>query len=414
MGIAGSDVSKEAADMVLLDDNFASIVNGIEEGRLIFDNLKKSISYTLSSNIPELIPFVLFIILNFPLLLSTIHILLIDVGTDVLPAISFAYEKSESDIMLRRPRRANIDRLVNRRLISFSYFQIGITQALAGVFVGMTVLHDYGLSYGSLPFSNSGGHWLASKQGNLRWMYTVRPNGVSKATDIKFFAAKTKEVSLFFSSTQEGFARQEQEVFSDLKVGSPQFNNMFKIIGSVTGAGACRSYSCEIPEIGSVTNDVRCFGPSSTNIAYGGIGNAEPVSKTERCFDLWSNDQQREVLIRAQTAYLVSIIQVQWADGIISKTRILSVFQQGLKNTMFNIGLVSETALGALFVFVPPLNTAFQTRQLGVRHIFLALPFAIFIFAYDETRKLLMRFGDRGGQSPLSKFGRFVKEYSYW
>ena len=71
MGIAGSDVSKQAADMVLLDDNFASIVTGVEEGRLIFDNLKKSIAYTLTSNIPEISPFLAFIVLGIPLPLGT-------------------------------------------------------------------------------------------------------------------------------------------------------------------------------------------------------------------------------------------------------------------------------------------------------------------------------------------------------
>merc|ERR1711934_264963 len=72
MGIAGSDVSKQAADMILLDDNFASIVTGVEEGRLIFDNLKKSIAYTLTSNIAEISPFLLFILADVPLPLGTV------------------------------------------------------------------------------------------------------------------------------------------------------------------------------------------------------------------------------------------------------------------------------------------------------------------------------------------------------
>merc|ERR1712156_617956 len=77
MGIAGSDVSKQAADMILLDDNFASIVTGVEGGRLIFDNLKNSIAYTLTSNIPEISPFLLFILADVPLPLGTVTILCI-------------------------------------------------------------------------------------------------------------------------------------------------------------------------------------------------------------------------------------------------------------------------------------------------------------------------------------------------
>lgn len=78
MGITGSDVSKQAADMILLDDNFSSIVTGIEEGRVIFDNLKKSICYTLSSKPPEMIPFIAFVLLDIPLGLSAVTILCID------------------------------------------------------------------------------------------------------------------------------------------------------------------------------------------------------------------------------------------------------------------------------------------------------------------------------------------------
>lgn len=87
MGISGSDVSKQAADMILLDDNFASIVTGVEEGRLIFDNLKKSIAYTLTSNIPEISPFLAFILCDIPLPLGTVTILCIDLGTDMVSCI---------------------------------------------------------------------------------------------------------------------------------------------------------------------------------------------------------------------------------------------------------------------------------------------------------------------------------------
>lgn len=144
MGISGSDVSKEAADMVLQDDNFASIVVGIEEGRLIFDNLKKSIAYTLTSNIPEISPTLLWIIAGIPLPLGTIPILLIDLGTDLWPAISLAFEEAENDIMTRKPRNADEDPLVNSRTLSMSYLQIGIIQACAGFYAYFVLYATYG------------------------------------------------------------------------------------------------------------------------------------------------------------------------------------------------------------------------------------------------------------------------------
>ncbi|XP_072049394.1 sodium/potassium-transporting ATPase subunit alpha-3-like [Amphiura filiformis] len=144
MGIAGSDVSKQAADMILLDDNFASIVTGVEEGRLIFDNLKKSIAYTLTSNIPEISPFLIFILASIPLPLGTVTILCIDLGTDLWPAISLAYERAESDIMKRKPRDPTKDRLVNERLISMSYGQIGMMQASAGFYTYFVIMAENG------------------------------------------------------------------------------------------------------------------------------------------------------------------------------------------------------------------------------------------------------------------------------
>jgi magnesium-transporting ATPase (P-type) len=159
MGIAGTEVSKDAADMILLDDNFASIVNGVEEGRLIFDNLKKSIAYTLSSNIPEISPFLSFITVGIPLPLSTVLILCIDLGTDMVPAISMAWENKEADIMKRPPRDQHKDRLVTRKLVSFAYLQVGVIQAIAGFYSYMVVMGDYGYYSYTLPGLGADDAW---------------------------------------------------------------------------------------------------------------------------------------------------------------------------------------------------------------------------------------------------------------
>lgn len=178
MGIAGSDVSKQAADMILLDDNFASIVTGVEEGRLIFDNLKKSIAYTLTSNIPEISPFLMFIILDIPLPLGTVTILCIDLGTDMVPAISLAYEKAESDIMKRQPRDPLNDKLVNERLIAMAYGQIGMIQATAGFFVYFVIMAENGFLPGYLfglrrPWDNRDINDLQDSYGQ-EWTYNQR------------------------------------------------------------------------------------------------------------------------------------------------------------------------------------------------------------------------------------------------
>ena len=112
MGISGSEVSKETSDMILMDDNFTTIVAGIEEGRLIFDNIKKLICYNLADNIAEMYSVWVFIILGCPLPMGTIAMLLSVLCTDVMPAISISHEKSEADIMKLKPRNPYADKLV--------------------------------------------------------------------------------------------------------------------------------------------------------------------------------------------------------------------------------------------------------------------------------------------------------------
>jgi len=151
MGLSGTEVAKEAADMVLMDDNFATIVNAVEEGRTIFSNIKKFIAYILTSNVPEILPFIVFVSLNAPLALTVVLILSIDLGTDLLPALGLGCERPEVDVMKLPPRRRN-ERLLTWSLMFRSYGLIGMIEALAGFFAFFVVLQQGGWMWGdALP-----------------------------------------------------------------------------------------------------------------------------------------------------------------------------------------------------------------------------------------------------------------------
>ncbi|XP_036600930.1 potassium-transporting ATPase alpha chain 2 [Trichosurus vulpecula] len=278
MGIAGSDAAKNAADMVLLDDNFASIVTGVEEGRLIFDNLKKTIAFTLTKNIAELCPFLIFIIAGVPLPIGTITILFIDLGTDIIPSIALAYEKAESDIMNRKPRHKKKDRLVNQQLALYSYLHIGILQSL-GAFLAYFIVY--------------------AEQG-------------------------FKPIQLIFLRSE-----WENDNINDLE----------------------DSYGQE-----------------------------------------WTRYQRKYLEWTGYTAFFVAIMVQQIADLIIRKTRRNSIFQQGLfRNKVIWVGIISQIIIALILSCglgsVPVLN--FTT--LRVQYWFVAVPYAIVIWLYDELRKLLIR-----------------------
>jgi sodium/potassium-transporting ATPase subunit alpha len=281
MGISGSDVSKQAADMILLDDNFASIVTGVEEGRLIFDNLKKSIAYTLTSNIPEITPFLVFMCFSIPLPLGTVTILCIDLGTDLLPAISLAYEQAENDIMKRNPRNKFTDKLVNERLISMAYGQIGMIQALCGFVCYFVIM----MQNGFLPA------FLLGKR--VDWDDKSNQNMVD-------------------------------------------------------------SYGQE-----------------------------------------WSYSQRKIVEFTCHTMFFTAIVIVQWADVLICKTRRLSIFQQGMKNKILIAGLFEETLLAAFLAYCPGTDAMLRMYPLEWTWWFVPMPFSLIIFCYDETRKYLLRKGNK-------------------
>ena len=132
MGISGTDVAREASDVVILDDNFASIVNGIEEGRAVFENIRKFLTYILTSNIPELVPYLAFAFAGVPLALTIVQILAVDLGTDMVPALGLGAEPPDHAVMRRPPRRRE-DRLLTAGLLVRAYVFLGSCQAIAAM-----------------------------------------------------------------------------------------------------------------------------------------------------------------------------------------------------------------------------------------------------------------------------------------
>jgi len=129
MDIRGTEVTKDAADIVLLDDNILSVIDGIEQGRLSSENLQKSIMYTLCSKIPQVAP-TFAELLGVPTALTVAQVLLIDIGTDIWTAIAYAVSPKESRLMSREPRHPREEKLVNRSVLIYSYAYVGPIQMI--------------------------------------------------------------------------------------------------------------------------------------------------------------------------------------------------------------------------------------------------------------------------------------------
>jgi len=134
MGIAGTDVARETADMILTDDNFASIVNAIEEGRAVYANIKKFVTLIFTSNTPEAVPFIVHALSqgSIPLALNVMEVLCIDLGTDIVPSLALGMEPPEVGVMDRPPRNLN-EHLITKALLARAFLWLGPIQALAAM-----------------------------------------------------------------------------------------------------------------------------------------------------------------------------------------------------------------------------------------------------------------------------------------
>lgn len=154
MGMQGTDVARESAQIILLDDNFASIVAGIEEGRTVFENIKKFTNYVLAHAVPEILPFLLCILLPVPLALNVIQILTIDLGTEIIPSLGLGQEPPDSAVMNKPPRNLG-QGLLTPALIIHSYLFLGLLEGIWSLFMFFHVLAAGGWHYGmDLPTSS--------------------------------------------------------------------------------------------------------------------------------------------------------------------------------------------------------------------------------------------------------------------
>jgi sodium/potassium-transporting ATPase subunit alpha len=187
MGLCGTSVAREAADIVLLDDNFASIVHAIEEGRAVFENIRNFITYIFASNIPEIIPYIGYILFGIPLPLTIMQILAVDLGTDMVPALALGAEKPAPDIMQRPPRPKN-EHLLTKGVLLRAYLFLGVLEAMAGMAAYFFVMYGGGWRWGQ-PLATTSALYLQAT--------TACFAGIIVTQIANVFACRSANVSIF-------------------------------------------------------------------------------------------------------------------------------------------------------------------------------------------------------------------------
>jgi P-type Ca2+ transporter type 2C len=189
MGASGTDVAREAADLVLLDDDFASIVAAIEEGRAVYANVRKFTGYIFTSNTPEAVPFVLFGLSGgqIPIALGVMHILAVDLGTDLVPALGLGAERPEPGLM-EVPPRGRDEHLITAELLRRSYLWLGPAQAAITMGAFWLAFRTQGIDAGLLELPGSGRAYAAATAAALAAVVTTQIGNL--------FAHRTERASI--------------------------------------------------------------------------------------------------------------------------------------------------------------------------------------------------------------------------
>ncbi len=199
MGMSGTDVAREAADIVLIDDNFATIVSAIEQGRAVYQNIRKFITYILASNMAEFLPFLAMVFLKIPPALVILQILAIDLGTDMLPALALGAEQPEEGILLQTPRKKTKP-LLDKSLLLRAYCFLGLLEGLAGMTGFLLVWWANGYGITELQAINAA---ILAQSANATQMAiyhqatTVTLAAIVACQDGNVFACRSERVSIF-------------------------------------------------------------------------------------------------------------------------------------------------------------------------------------------------------------------------
>jgi len=243
----------------------------------MFENLKKILLYALSSNVPELAAFLISMIAQIPLPLGILAVLVIDLGTAMLPAVSLAFEEPETDLMAHQPRNPDTDPLLTEQLLFLSYGQLGLIQAASGFFTYFVIMSENGFKPDRLI-------------------------GIRQAWESK------------------------------------------------------------------AINDLRD--------TYG---------------QEWTYDDRKTLEYQCQAGFLMSVVIVQWAVLLSTRSRRMSVFQRPLNNWVMNIALAFETLLAIMVIYIPGSREGLQLAPISPLWWLPGLSFALILIAYEELRKAIAR-----------------------